>query len=83
MAGDDLIIGTVPGLERRCLAVECGTVHLVNQNAEESGRLLVVVGPNLILDVDDETRGHRGEKTGLCSPNVSSVEATNNGDVRK
>ena len=58
LTGDDFIIRTVPGLERGWLAVERGTIHLVNQNAEESGCLLIIVRFKLILDVDDETRGH-------------------------
>ena len=40
------------------LATERGTIHLVNQNAEEGNCLLVKIGSDTILDVEDETRSH-------------------------
>ena len=75
LTDNDLVVGTVPCLKGGCLAAECGVIHLINQNAEEGGCLLVEVGFDIILDVEDETRSYGREKTGLCSPNVSSAEA--------
>ena len=75
LTDNDVVVGTVPGLKRGCLAAECGIIHLVDQNAEEGGCLLVEVGFDIILDIEDETRSYRREKTGLCSPNVSSAGA--------
>ena len=58
LTDSDVVVGTVPGLKRGCLAAKYGIIHLVDQNAERSC-LLVEVGFDIILDVEDETRSYR------------------------
>ena len=58
MIDNNVVVGTVPGL-KECLVAECGVTHLVDQNAEERGCLLVEVGFGIILDIGDEIRSYR------------------------
>ena len=44
---------------------EGGVVDLVNQDAKEDRSLVVRIGLQLRVDLDDEGRGHSGEQTGL------------------
>jgi len=47
------------------VATERGVVRLVNEDAEESGRLFVRIGLELWVDLDDEGGCDGGEQTGL------------------
>jgi len=47
------------------VAAEGGVVDLVDEDAEESGGLIVGVGLELGVDLDDECGGDGGEQTGL------------------
>ena len=58
LTDNDVVVGTVPGLERGCLAAECGITHLADQNAEERGCLLIEVRFDTILDDEDGTRSY-------------------------
>ena len=51
---DDRVRGTSPPWDCRDIAPESGVIHLVDQNAEESGGLLIRVGLELGVDLDDE-----------------------------
>jgi hypothetical protein len=47
------------------VVAEGGVVDLVEKDAEESGCLVVRIGLELGVDLDDERRGDGGEQTGL------------------
>ena len=51
--------------DRRNVVGEGSVVNLMDEDAEESGRLLVRVLLELGLDLDDERGSHGGEQTGL------------------
>jgi len=52
------------------VAAERGVVHLVDEDAEESGRLFVRIGLELRMDLDDEGGSDGGEQTSLRSISV-------------
>jgi len=62
---DDLVWRAGPLRNRWDVVAESGVVHLVDQDAEESGGLFVWVGLELGIDFDDEGRSHSREQTGL------------------
>jgi len=62
--------GTGPLRDRRNLIAESRVVYLVDEDAEESGRLTVRVRLELGLDLDDECGGHGGEQTSLYAGSV-------------
>jgi len=49
----------------RDVVAEGGVVDLVDENAEECGGLIVGVGLELGVDLNDECGGDGGEQTGL------------------
>ena len=57
--------GTSPLRKGRNVAAEGGVVYLIDQDPEEGGGLIVRIGLELGVDVDDEGRSHCGEQTGL------------------
>jgi len=72
---DSCVWGTGPSWwESGNIIAESGAVYLVDQDAEEGGRLFVWVWPDLGVDLDDEGGGHRGEQTGLLSDRYVSFE---------
>ena len=57
--------GTGPLWDRRGIGAESSVVDLVDEDAEEGGRLFIWVRLELGLDLGDERRSHGGEQTGL------------------
>jgi len=57
--------GTRPLWDCGDIVAESSVVDLVDEDAEESGRLFVWVRLELGLDLDDERRSHGGKQTGL------------------
>ena len=49
--------GSCPLWESGNVVAECGVVDLVNQDAQQSGSLIVWIGLELRVDFDDECRG--------------------------
>ena len=54
-----------PLWDHRDTVAESGVVHLIDEDAEESGGLFVGVLLELGVDLDDECRGHGRKQTGL------------------
>ena len=51
--------------EGRNVATEGGVVYLIDQDPEEGGVLIVRIGLELRIDLDNECRGYGGEQTSL------------------
>ena len=64
---DNCVWGTIPPWDCGDIVPESGVVHLVDEDAEESGGLFIRVGLELGIDLDDEGGSHDGEQTGLSS----------------
>jgi len=78
---DDRAWGTSPLWNCRNVVAEGCVIDLVNENTEESSRLIARVGLELRLDMYDEDGSYDGEKTGLYAAesahgHVSEVKNT-------
>jgi len=62
---DDHVWGTGPLWKGGRVVSEGGVVDLVDEDTEEGDGLVVRVGPELRLDIDDECGGDGGEQTSL------------------
>ena len=54
-----------PSWEGRDFVFEGGFVDLVDKDTEEGGGLIIRIGLESGIDIDDEGRSHGGEQTGL------------------
>ena len=57
----------------RNLVAENSVVHLVDEDAEESGGFFVRIRPELRVDLDDEGRGDCRKQTSLWSNSAPDV----------